>query len=138
MHVDYEIRFEESWRVGSGEAAGPFLDSVVRRDGYGLPFVPGTTVRGLVADALRAPRSHPRTSIDRRSGRAADEKLFSLEEASPQLVLAGRAEVDSSLARDHAALWIAALRWIREIGGGRRRGLGGCRIHLRSADLSPC
>jgi CRISPR-associated protein Csx10 len=223
MRIDYEIHFKESWRVGSGEAAGPFLDSVVRRDGHGLPFVPGTTLRGLVADALRvlcaslrvpacdgtvgrddpsqapgelcgvtrdglcplcaltgsphreselrwgaarvrltaggreledpdarralareadgAPglltRSHPRTAIDRRSGRAADEKLFSLEEASPRLVLAGRLESADEVASDHLALLVAALRWVRELGGGRRRGLGSCRILPVAVDLTP-
>jgi len=223
VHVDYEIHFQESWRVGSGEGAGPFVDSLVRRDGHRLPFVPGTTLRGLVVDALRdlcdalgvelcrgtverrdedsppaalcgvtreglcpicaiagsphrpgsvgwgaarllltsaggmverpehrrelaeaaaqtpgfLTRAHPHTSIDHRSGRAAEERLFSLEEASAELVLAGRLELGADLAPDHVALLVAALRWLRELGGGRRRGLGGFRLHIAAAELVP-
>jgi CRISPR/Cas system CSM-associated protein Csm3 (group 7 of RAMP superfamily) len=223
MRIDYEIRFTESWRIGSGEGAGPFVDSLVRRDGSELPFVPGTTVRGIAVEALRElcgalgldhcdgtvqredpeqppgrlcgvtlpgvcplcavagsphregevrwgparprltadgaeieqpaarraigkvagqtpgllARSHPRTAIERRSGRAADEQLFNLEEASGGLVLAGRAEDGGALTRDQVALLLAALRWIREVGGGRRRGLGACRIHFTEVDLAP-
>nr|HRC85240.1 RAMP superfamily CRISPR-associated protein [Thermoanaerobaculia bacterium] len=52
MEIHYTLSFAEPWRVGSGEAAGAWLDGQVRRDGRGLPFVPGTTVQGLAADAL--------------------------------------------------------------------------------------
>ncbi len=53
MRIDVTLTFEDSWRVGSGQAAGRHLDDLVRSDGLGLPFVPGSTLRGLVADALR-------------------------------------------------------------------------------------
>lgn len=223
MEIDYTIRFEQPWRVGSGEAAGPFLDVRVRRDGCRLPFLPGTSLQGLVRDAVQrlctrlgvatcdgtltrdgdgppgtlcgvtrpgwcplcrltgSPhregaarfgaaeailgggdgkplddpeirqqlareaesvpgllvRSHPHTSIDPRSGRAADERLFSLEEASDELRLAGRVELSPGLPRREVALLVGALRWIREVGGGRRRGLGACRIGIDRAELAP-
>lgn len=223
MHLDYTIRFDQPWRIGSGEAAGPFLDERVRRDGFGLPFLPGTTLQGLVVDAVRRlcrlldvttcagtlerepgggllrdlcgvnrqdrcpvcalagsphreglarfgaaeallsaggrpvedpedrrrvageagavsgllARSHPHTAIDPRTGRAADEKLFSLEEASDELRLIGRIELGPGLTRRDLSLLVGALRFIREAGGGRRRGLGGCRIEIDQAALDP-
>ena len=53
MSIEYHVVFEEPWRIGSGEAAGSSLDSTVRKDPDGLPFVPGTTLRGIVGEALR-------------------------------------------------------------------------------------
>jgi CRISPR-associated protein Csx10 len=221
VRIDYTIVFDRSWRIGSGEAAGRFLDSLVRRDGLGLPFVPGSTVRGLARDAVRqlakslaievcdgsltrtdgqlgslcgvgreslcplcaitgsphqqsrvtwgparlvlsstggpvetmrdrealagqavlAPRlltrPRPRTSIDSRSGRAADEKLFTLEESLEGLELAGSLDLDSGLPPRDVSLLVAALRFIHEIGGNRRRGLGACRLRIDRADLAP-
>jgi CRISPR-associated protein Csx10 len=215
MYIEYRVEFEEYWRVGSGEGAGRHLDALVRRDGYGLPFVPGTTIRGLVRDGLReiarlagralcsassqgdglpcgvrdgagacamcrlfgsphregatawqparleiealnameagptrrgvaaqvlleppvVVRAHPRTAIDLRSGRADDDKLFALEEANRGLTLRGRVDLDDALGPDEVALLVGALRWVREIGGGRRRGLGRARVTIESAEL---
>ncbi|MFN7961573.1 MAG: RAMP superfamily CRISPR-associated protein [Thermoanaerobaculia bacterium] len=215
MEIHYTLSFAEPWRVGSGEAAGAWLDGQVRRDGRGLPFVPGTTVQGLAADALgrllgalglescerstgrrtergqQGPpgslcgvtregtcpfcalfgsnfhpgavlwgparlalegaagaeptaeaqralagvrellfRGRPRTAIERRSGRAEDEHLFALEEVLPDWCYAGRIELPPEARPLHVSLLVAALRMVREIGSGRRRGLGGCRIEI--------
>lgn len=225
MEIVYRIAFEQSWRVGSGAGAGPFVDELVRRDGHRLPFVPGPTIRGLVADALKClagpldvrlcdqttrrkdekeppgslcgvtwagdppcplctltgsphrearvhwgaarlrfadsrgvlasgrdhaelakaaalvphllTRPRPRTAIDRATGRADDQRLFSREEAEPGLELEGRIDLPADLPPRHVVLLIAALRWVQEIGGSRRRGLGRCRLELVEADLAP-
>jgi CRISPR-associated protein Csx10 len=225
VRIDYTIVFDRSWRIGSGEAAGRYLDSLVRRDALGLPFVPGSTVRGLTRDAIRKlaktlsiavcdgtvarreddslgslcgvdreglcplcaltgsphhepavswgparlvlggaggpvwkdrerralaeeakkvpgllTRPRPRTAIDAESGRAADEQLFTLEEALEGLELAGSLEIAQmtpALAPRDVSLLIAALRFLREMGGSRRRGLGACRLRIDHADLAP-
>jgi CRISPR-associated protein Csx10 len=217
--------FERDWRVGSGEAAGRHLDDRVRRDGHGLPFLPGSTVRGIVADSIQrlaqalalprcdgtvrregesglrelcgvtrpgeevcplcvltgsphlpakvhwgaarlvlkdgegrpiwkpklrealageaqsAPelltRPHARTAIDEKSGRAEDEHLFSLEEARADLELAGAVEIEPDVSRENVSLLVAALRFVRAVGGSRRRGLGACRIRIDEARLAP-
>ncbi len=218
VRIDYTIHFDRSWHIGSGEAAGRYLDSLVRRDALGLPFVPGSTIRGLVRDAVRKlaealaidvcdgtltrrdgslgslcglgreglcpfcaltgsphreslvawsparlvllggagpvwqqadreelareavkvngllARPHPRTAIDFRSGRAADEHLFTLEESLEGFELAGSTDIEPGLARQEVSLLVAALRFIREIGGHRRRGLGACRIRFDQVD----
>lgn len=222
MEIDYTLVFAEGWRIGSGEGAGRHLDSLVRRDGLGLPFVPGSTVRGLARDAVRQlakalsieicdgtlarrkdgsqgrlcgltfegpcplcalagsthleprvrwgparlrlagaqgevwrsaeratlareagvvpgllTRAHPRTSIDPQSGRAEDDHLFTLEEAVAGLELAGSVEIEPALPRRELSLLVAALRFIREVGGQRRRGLGTCRVRIDRAALAP-
>jgi CRISPR-associated protein Csx10 len=223
MEILYRIVFDQSWRVGSGAGAGRFVDELVRRDGFDLPFVPGSTIRGLVANALRQlrdplqldvcdqstareegrlgtlcgvtrvdtppcplctltgsqhqparvtwgaarlcftdakeplpgglsredlakaaahvpgllARPRPRTAIERATGRADDQRLFSREEAEPGLELEGRIDLAGDLPPHHVALLVAALRWVREIGGSRRRGLGRCRLELVEVDLKP-
>ncbi|HET9211219.1 MAG TPA: RAMP superfamily CRISPR-associated protein, partial [Thermoanaerobaculia bacterium] len=221
MRIDYTIVFDRSWRIGSGEAAGRHLDSLLRRDALGLPFVPGSTVRGLARDAARrlaralaievcdgtlgedqgaagrlcgvnrsglcplcalfgSPHREPgvgwgparivlagaggpvwegearstlaqeaaqvpnlltrgrsRTAVDEKSGRAADEQLFTQEEAVAGLELSGALEVEAALAPREVSLLVAALCFLREVGGGRRRGLGACRVRIAAADLTP-
>ncbi|HEX4955812.1 MAG TPA: RAMP superfamily CRISPR-associated protein [Thermoanaerobaculia bacterium] len=224
MEIHYTLEFEEPWRVGSGEAAGAWLDGLVRRDGLGLPFVPGSTVRGLAADALgkvlkalgletcqrsaarpiqdgkegppgslcgvtragtcptcalfgsnyrpgpvlwwparlvlddgngggKEPsaeqaqvvartgellfRGRPRTAIDRRSGRAEDQHLFALEEVLPDWRFQGRVDLGEELTPQGVSLVLAALRFVREVGSSRRRGLGRCRFEIEKADLEP-
>ena len=39
------------WHVGVGRGVPGTLDAVVRRDGDGLPYLPGTTLTGVVRDA---------------------------------------------------------------------------------------
>jgi len=225
VRIDYTVVFDSDWRVGSGEAAGRYLDDLVRRDGLGLPFLPGSTLRGIAGDAIqrlaralslatcagtalrdeegklgqlcgvtrpeeeicplcvltgsphrpakvrwgparlvledgegrpvwkpkvreslarqagRVPelltRPHARTAIEEKSGRAEDEHLFSLEEARAGLELYGSVEIAPDVARRHVALLVGALRFVRAIGGSRRRGLGACRIRIDSAELEP-
>lgn len=48
----YEIEFFSNWHCGSGLAAGADVDALVIKDNYGLPFVPGRTLKGLFREAV--------------------------------------------------------------------------------------
>lgn len=52
MDIKYNIEFFSEWHCGSGLAAGSDVDALVVKDGDGLPFVPGKTVKGLVREAM--------------------------------------------------------------------------------------
>lgn len=45
-----KITFFDYWHLGSGMSAGVQLDSLVLKDRYGLPYVPGKTIKGLVRE----------------------------------------------------------------------------------------
>lgn len=47
----YEIEFLSDWHSGSGLSAGADIDTVPIKDNYGLPYLPGRTVKGLLAHA---------------------------------------------------------------------------------------
>jgi len=49
-HVIFDIH--SYWRAGTGHGAGALLDELVHRDIYGLPCLPGRTVKGLLRDAV--------------------------------------------------------------------------------------
>lgn len=218
MFLEYRIVFAEDWSIGSGEAGGRHLDRRIRRDGDGLPFVPGSSVLGVVREAARVlcraqglptcdgavdrgegglgtlcgvngssavrgfcpictvfgsshhetgvlwgpakldlgppehqeklaaearnagsllARRHGRTAIDPLWGRAREKHLYAAEEARAGLELSGTVSWDMPLTRRQIALLVAALRLVREIGGGRRRGLGACRLWIDRARLAP-
>jgi CRISPR/Cas system CSM-associated protein Csm3 (group 7 of RAMP superfamily) len=50
----YQIQFKihSYWRAGTGRGGGALLDELVHRDAYGLPNLPGRTVKGLLRDAV--------------------------------------------------------------------------------------
>jgi CRISPR/Cas system CSM-associated protein Csm3 (group 7 of RAMP superfamily) len=50
----YQIKFNlhSYWRAGTGRGGGSILDEVVHKDTYGLPCLPGRTVKGLLRDAV--------------------------------------------------------------------------------------
>ncbi len=50
----YQIQFKihSYWRAGTGRGGGALLDELVHRDMYGLPSLPGRTVKGLLRDAV--------------------------------------------------------------------------------------
>lgn len=50
-NINYEIRFFSDWHCGSGLSAGADVDAVVVKDGNGLPYVPGKTIKGLIKEA---------------------------------------------------------------------------------------
>lgn len=52
IDLKYKLIFYSNWHCGSGLAAGADVDALVIKDRYGLPFVPGKTIKGLVREAL--------------------------------------------------------------------------------------
>ena len=50
--IKYEIEFYSNWHCGSGLAAGADVDALVIKDGNGLPYVPGRTLKGLLREAI--------------------------------------------------------------------------------------
>jgi len=51
LKIKYKIEFLSDWHCGSGLSAGADLDTLCIKDGYGLPFVPGKTIKGLLREA---------------------------------------------------------------------------------------
>ncbi|MFD7659214.1 RAMP superfamily CRISPR-associated protein, partial [Actinosynnema sp. NPDC059797] len=45
------VRTLSDWRVGTGRGVPGDLDAVVRRDGDGLPYLPGTSLTGVLREA---------------------------------------------------------------------------------------
>lgn len=50
-NIKYKLEFFSYWHCGSGLAKGADVDQLVVKDEYGLPFVPGKTIKGLVREA---------------------------------------------------------------------------------------
>lgn len=50
--VKYTIKFLSEWQIGSGLSGGAAMDNVMLKDEYGLPYIPGKTIKGLLRDAL--------------------------------------------------------------------------------------
>lgn len=50
----YQLKFDihSFWRAGTGRGGGALLDELVHKDAYGLPCLPGRTVKGLLRDAV--------------------------------------------------------------------------------------
>ncbi len=51
--IKYCIKFLDYWHLGSGDSAGSMYDSIVVKDKFGLPYVPGKTIKGLVRQYFR-------------------------------------------------------------------------------------
>lgn len=52
INIKYTIEFLNNWHCGSGLSAGADVDALVIKDRYGLPYIPGKTIKGLVRHAL--------------------------------------------------------------------------------------
>lgn len=50
--INYTITFLEYWQVSSGLGIGSAADSECLKDRYGLPYIPGKTLKGLWRDAF--------------------------------------------------------------------------------------
>ncbi len=48
-----KIQFTGYWHCGSGRSGGKKADALVEKDAFGLPFVPGKTLKGILRDAVR-------------------------------------------------------------------------------------
>ncbi|MDA9557147.1 RAMP superfamily CRISPR-associated protein [Vibrio sp.] len=46
------------WHIGSGEEGGAYADSLVLKDSYQLPFIPGKSVKGLLREAFNLAIDH--------------------------------------------------------------------------------
>jgi len=50
--MKYKVEFFDYWHLGSGMSAGAALDALVVKDEFGLPFVPGKTIKGVLKEML--------------------------------------------------------------------------------------
>jgi CRISPR-associated protein Csx10 len=84
-------------------------------------------------------RQATRVRIDPRTRRAKPRQLFSQEVGDARLTFRFEATCHATdeSALDEAALLVAAARYVRQLGGSRRRGLGECVIHLTDVDGVP-
>lgn len=48
--MKYKITFFDFWHISSGVSAGVQLDATVVKDNFGLPYVPGKTLKGLARE----------------------------------------------------------------------------------------
>ena len=73
MDIQYSIEFFSNWHCGSGLAAGADVDALVVKDGNGLPYVPGRTVKGLLREATEELKAYEsdkyKTLIDKIFGK---------------------------------------------------------------------
>lgn len=78
-----------------------------------------------------------RTSIDRESGTAKEQALFSTEVATKDLEFEFTItpRPGNQFDEKEEILIIAGILWTREIGGHRRRGLGHCRITIQQPHI---
>ena len=53
MHGACEILFLSDWHVSAGIGDGSGADSMLARDGEGLPFIPGRAVKGALREGAR-------------------------------------------------------------------------------------
>jgi CRISPR/Cas system CSM-associated protein Csm3 (group 7 of RAMP superfamily) len=51
INLNYRIEFFSEWHCGSGLSAGADTDALVIKDGKGLPYIPGRTLKGLFREA---------------------------------------------------------------------------------------
>lgn len=51
MKIDYKLILYGHWAIGSGKGGGSGKDSIIIKDKYKLPFIPGRTFKGLLRDA---------------------------------------------------------------------------------------
>jgi len=52
MNYSLTAEFQTYWHIGTGRGAGQNLDALVEKDEYGLPYLPGKTIKGLFRDAF--------------------------------------------------------------------------------------
>jgi hypothetical protein len=49
--IKYKVTFFSDWHCGSGLSSGAESDNLVIKDIYGLPYIPGRTIKGLLKEA---------------------------------------------------------------------------------------
>lgn len=73
----YKVEFFDFWHLGSGTSAGVSLDSLVVRDEYGFPYVPGKTIKGLIRENIEYLDSTKVTKIFGAEGSKIADSYFS-------------------------------------------------------------
>ncbi len=73
--ITIKIEFFSPWNCSSGLSAGADADSLVIKDGNGLPYIPGKTVKGLIKEAVEdyVALSGLTASLDEAFGKDAEE-----------------------------------------------------------------
>jgi len=75
--IHYTLKFYSDWHCGSGLASGADVDELVVKDGQGIPFVPGKTLKGLVKEAVELIcelRGISKGGVDKAFGKPCDNK----------------------------------------------------------------
>ena len=75
--MKYSITFYDFWHLSSGTSAGPTMDSLVVKDNYGLPYLPGKTLKGLIKEAVEILDSSKVKSIFGDEGSSIANSYFS-------------------------------------------------------------
>ncbi len=52
MDIRYKVTLHSAWHCGSGDSKGADLDALVIKDKYGLPYIPGKTMKGLIRNGF--------------------------------------------------------------------------------------
>lgn len=52
MIIKYKIVLLSEWHIGSGLGAGAETDAEMLKDNFGMPYMPGKTIKGLLKDAF--------------------------------------------------------------------------------------
>lgn len=52
MQLNLELNFHSHWHAGTGQSAGAYSDALVLKDKYGLPFLSGKSLKGVLRDAF--------------------------------------------------------------------------------------
>lgn len=107
-------------KIGAGSAE---LDGNIRK--YLLAFSRSNADLNIIAPLFSV---HPGVKIDRETGRAMDDHLFSTERARRDCVLYAPVLFMEELNGDERKLLDDAVKAVRHIGGKRRRGAGECRL----------
>lgn len=59
-----KIDLLDDWHIGSGQGKGAHLDAVLDRDSFGMPYIPGKMLKGLLRDAAERAASWGWPEID--------------------------------------------------------------------------
>jgi len=111
-------RTMKRWRIGS---ARPVAQPAVADTPYAPNELPGQSVM--------------RVRVSPHTRRAAPNKLFSEEQGGEQtFAFTITCPTADETALDEAALWVAAARFVRQLGRSRRRGQGECLITLQEVE----
>ena len=86
IRIDMQIRFLTKWHTGSGESS-LLVDRLIRKDARGWPFIPGSTLKGVVREScekLSRSLNFPEPADPHQADLAIHDSFYSLDKlASP-------------------------------------------------------